>query len=77
MSASRNLGAAHATAPYIAFLDADDVWMPDKLAEQVDLLERMPDVAMVCGAAVLAQLRPGRHDGGLYRADGRDSRPAR
>jgi len=50
MSASRNLGVAHATAPYIAFLDADDVWMPDKLAEQVDLMENMPDVAMVVGA---------------------------
>ena len=50
MSASRNLGVAHATAPYIAFLDADDTWTPDKLAEQVDLLENMPDVAMVVGA---------------------------
>ena len=49
-SASRNLGVAHATAPYIAFLDADDVSMPNKLAEQVDLLENMPDVAMVAGA---------------------------
>lgn len=50
MSASRNLGVAQAAAPYIAFLDADDVWMPDNLAEQVDLLETMPDVAMVVGA---------------------------
>jgi len=50
MSASRNLGAAHASAPYISFLDADDVWVAGKLAEQLDLLERMPDVAMVCGA---------------------------
>ena len=49
MSASRNLGVTHATAPYIAFLDADDVYMPDKLAEQVELLESMPDVALVCG----------------------------
>jgi glycosyltransferase involved in cell wall biosynthesis len=52
-SASRNLGVAHATAPYIAFLDADDVSMPNKLAEQVDLLENMPDVAMVAGAILL------------------------
>jgi glycosyltransferase involved in cell wall biosynthesis len=52
MSASRNLGAAHAAAPYISFLDADDVWLPGKLAEQVDLLESMPDVALVCGAQV-------------------------
>jgi glycosyltransferase involved in cell wall biosynthesis len=50
MSASRNLGVAHATAPYLGFLDADDVWMPAKLAEQVDLLDSMPDVALVCGA---------------------------
>jgi glycosyltransferase involved in cell wall biosynthesis len=53
MSASRNLGAAHTTAPFLAFLDADDVWVPSKLAEQVDLLKRMPDVAMVCGAPLL------------------------
>jgi glycosyltransferase involved in cell wall biosynthesis len=50
MSASRNLGVAHATAPYIAFLDADDVWEPEKLAEQLEVLESTPDVAMVVGA---------------------------
>lgn len=50
MSASRNLGAAHGSAPFIAFLDADDVWMPDKLTEQVNLLRAMPDVGMVVGA---------------------------
>lgn len=52
MSASRNLGAAYATAPYISFIDADDVWAPCKLAEQVDVLESMPDVALVCGALI-------------------------
>jgi glycosyltransferase involved in cell wall biosynthesis len=50
MSASRNLGVAHGTAPYIGFIDGDDVWEPEKLAEQVDVLESMPDVAMVVGA---------------------------
>lgn len=49
-SASRNFGVANSTAPYVAFIDGDDVWVPTKLAEQVDLLERMPDVAMVGGA---------------------------
>ena len=49
-SASRNLGVANTAAPYVAFIDGDDVWVPTKLAEQVDLLERMPDVAMVNGA---------------------------
>jgi glycosyltransferase involved in cell wall biosynthesis len=50
MAASRNVGVAHSSAPYLAFLDGDDVWVPGKLAEQVDLLERLPDVAMVNGA---------------------------
>jgi len=49
-SATRNFGGAKTTAPYIAFVDADDVLTPEKLAEQVELLENMPDVAMVAGA---------------------------
>ncbi len=47
---SRNVGVACGTAPYVAFIDGDDVWVPEKLAEQVELLESMPDVALVCGA---------------------------
>jgi hypothetical protein len=50
MSATRNLGIRHAKGELIAFLDADDVWLPEKLAEQVTLLERHPDVQMVYGA---------------------------
>jgi glycosyltransferase involved in cell wall biosynthesis len=49
MSASRNLGAAHARGEYLALLDADDVWLPGKLARQVELLRQRPEVEMVCG----------------------------
>lgn len=49
MSASRNLGLQHARGPYIAFLDADDVWFPNTLEEQVVLLEMHPQAAMVYG----------------------------
>jgi glycosyltransferase involved in cell wall biosynthesis len=50
MSASRNLGIDNAKAELIAFLDADDVWLPDKLAEQIAILRSYPEAAMVYGA---------------------------
>jgi glycosyltransferase involved in cell wall biosynthesis len=50
MSASRNLGIRHARGEFIAFLDADDVWLPHKLQEQVAILNAHPQAAMVYGA---------------------------
>jgi glycosyltransferase involved in cell wall biosynthesis len=49
MSASRNLGIRNAGGRYIAYLDGDDVWLPNKLEEQVAILESHPDAAMVYG----------------------------
>ena len=53
MSASRNLGVAKARAALVAFLDADDVFLPTKLEHQVSLLDAHPDVAMVYGPMTL------------------------
>ena len=44
--AARNLGVAESRADLIAFLDADDEWLPDHLATIVRLTERYPE----CGA---------------------------
>lgn len=47
LSASRNLGIKQAEGKYIAFLDADDVWLPAKLLSQVSIFQRNPDIGMI------------------------------
>ncbi|MEM7595767.1 MAG: glycosyltransferase [Cyanobacteria bacterium P01_A01_bin.83] len=47
VAASRNLGLSTAKGEYIAFLDQDDVFLPHKLASQVDLLDQDPNLGMV------------------------------
>lgn len=49
MSASRNLGISHARGDFIGFLDADDLWVPQKLEEQLEIFEQHPEVGMVYG----------------------------
>jgi glycosyltransferase involved in cell wall biosynthesis/peptidoglycan/xylan/chitin deacetylase (PgdA/CDA1 family) len=49
MSASRNRGVEVSRGELIAFLDADDVWLPMKLDEQVAVLASHPEVGVVYG----------------------------
>lgn len=39
---ARNVGVLHAHAPWIAFLDSDDEWFPEKLRKQIDYVNRNP-----------------------------------
>jgi len=50
-SASRNVGIGCTGGEYVAFLDADDVWLPLKLQEQVAILNANPEAGMVYGAS--------------------------
>jgi glycosyltransferase involved in cell wall biosynthesis len=47
VSAARNAGIRLARAPYLAFLDADDVWLPSKLKRQVAAIAADPAVTLV------------------------------
>jgi len=51
LPSARNRGIAETTGELIAFLDCDDMWLPDKNARQVDYLLAHPQVAMVAGHA--------------------------
>ena len=46
VSASRNRGLYHATGELISFIDADDLWLPNKLEDQFKALQENPKAAV-------------------------------
>lgn len=51
-SATRKLGVDEASGNYIAFLDGDDIYLPDKIECQVDALQKNPG-AVLCHSAII------------------------
>jgi len=47
VSSARNRGIASASGKYIAFLDSDDFWLPQKLSTQLDFFNTNPE-ALIC-----------------------------
>lgn len=48
-NAARNRGIRQSTGDFLAFLDADDLWIPDKLAAQMASFTRNPSLDFVYG----------------------------
>ena len=52
-SAARNAGVARARGEYVAFLDGDDAWEPEYLAEQMKALGADPSLDLIYADALL------------------------
>jgi teichuronic acid biosynthesis glycosyltransferase TuaG len=62
IGAARNAGLHIARAPFLAFLDADDRWLPAKLERVSDFLASHPSVDLVChDETLLSDTAPPRH----------------
>src|SRR4051794_31548050 len=67
-AAVRNVGIRAATGQYIAFLDDDDLYLPEHIRPQVELLERRPDLMACVGQVIPIDAASGDRLGDPYPA---------
>jgi cellulose synthase/poly-beta-1,6-N-acetylglucosamine synthase-like glycosyltransferase len=56
-AAARNRAIRESLSPFIAFIDADDEWLPEKLERQIYLLRRNESLGMVCSHCLISESR--------------------
>lgn len=47
-AATRNTGISAAKGEWIAFLDGDDIWLPQRIKQQLQVLEESPEADLIC-----------------------------
>ncbi len=72
---ARNAGIRSSTGDIIAFLDSDDLWLPDKLERQMHALQLNPRITMVCSNAYKIQPEQGAQDKCYHDPDRKISPP--
>ncbi len=69
VSAARNAGIQAANGKFLAFLDADDVWLPGKLKKQLAEIYRDPSISLVsCNSKLVSE-------SGEFLKEGHKNRP--
>ena len=61
IAVNRNVGIQNAKGKYIAFCDDDDLWLPRKLAQQVEFMENNRDVGLCAGYEATIDLKGDLH----------------
>ena len=54
-AAARNRAIRESDSPFVAFIDADDEWLPDKLERQLALLRQNESLGMVCSHCLISE----------------------
>jgi glycosyltransferase involved in cell wall biosynthesis len=53
---ARNIGISKAKGEYIAFLDSDDIWLPQKLEKEIEIFNNNPGIGLVCSNAYFLKI---------------------
>lgn len=64
VSAARNTAIRASTAEFLAFLDADDVWLPCRLSESIEAMKRRPQIGLSYG--LITYINPDGHPGATF-----------